>query len=160
MASTWSAVKKLVRNSGVNLGKSTSVTAIKTTDSGVFVHPIGRDDKVAFLVKWTSSATARSCQLTVAAGDKWQGSKGALNYTLTSTDAGKEYLHILGPFESARFAKASTYSTASGAKKGGNVLTVTGVGYKTTGTTTHASSAAQKANIFYIKPFTMPEVSL
>ncbi len=159
MGSTWATVKKLVRNGGVSLGKSTSFTDIKTTDSMAFVHPIGVDDKIGFVVKWTSSATARGCMLTVAAGDKFQASKGDLSYDLRSTDAGKEYIHILGPFESARFAKASTYST-NAAKTGSNVAVITGKAYKTTGTTTHASSAAQKANTFYVQPFRMPAVDL
>jgi len=159
MGSTWAAIKKAVRNGGVSLGKSTSFTEIESTNDDAFIQSVDRDEKVAFLVKFTSTTTDRSNMLTVAAGDKFQASKGALNYELKSTDAGKEYLHIIGPFESARFAKASTYSTDA-AKTGSNVLVVTGKGFKTTGTTTHAAEAGRKSNDFFIKAFRMPAVDL
>jgi len=108
----------------------TTLGTTGSTDVGFATFDV--DDKTAFIVSWACSSavsTGKQLLLTVAAGSDgraWQNELGSYSFYpagsatgSSGTYRGKRY--IIGPFESARFARETTAgSTAARGTKAGN----------------------------------------
>ena len=117
-----------------NIGGTTLTSTDSTTPANVNAYAtFDLDDKVGFIVSWCGSSdinTTGHLLLTVSAGTNrraWQNDLGSFSFypsgsVTGSTDGwvGKRY--ILGPFESARFARETTAGStvAVGTREGNN----------------------------------------
>ncbi len=160
MGSTYPTIRKLKRNDGLLLGPTTAAggpTTLESTKDGTLVVPIEDSDRIGFYVEWETTVAARTGRFVIKAGDKWQKDVGNAVFSIATTAGDLKYAAVLGPFEAARFAKASTYST-NHATVGQNVLVMDFIGHKTTGTSTHASTATCKSATAKVVTFQMPGV--
>lgn len=149
----------MVSYPGTLLRGSTDTAATITSTSTAFLKvAVPVDDKTAFLITWSASATSTEAVLTVDEGDErrgWQQRQGAYQLALTSTANHQGHQWILGPFESARFGRVSC-STDAGVGAGS-----TDIGLGRTFVRFHLySSEGSTAQVRHvgILPFRMPRV--
>jgi len=114
----------------------TTLGTTGTTDEGFATFDV--DDKVAFIVSWVCSSAVNDetgLTLTVRAGSDrraWQNDLGAFSFYPAGASSGSSggwrgKRHIVGPFESARFARETTAGStaARGVREGGNHIQFT-----------------------------------
>jgi len=148
-------------NGGFLLRGSTTPAADITTASTAFLNVgIPVDDKTAFLVTWSASATSTATILTVDEGEArrgWQQGKGRYQLEMASTAAYQLHQWVIGPFESAQFGRVSC-STGTGGFGSGS----SDIGLGQTFVRLHfysSDGATDMVRHVAVLPFRMPRVT-
>jgi hypothetical protein len=154
-AGVGSTVTELAAVNSSNL----DVTVTDAT-TGFVKIPIPEDDNIAFVVSWAASSTQQYAHLHVSPGQErmgWQQGQGGFTVALeASGGSGQGKRYLVGPFESARFARVSR-STDNGVGAGSSDI---GIGKKfvrffLSVTTSEDGVHGQ----FSVAPFRMPRVT-
>jgi hypothetical protein len=129
-----------------------------TSTEAVGWIPVDVDDAVFLFVGWSATATSTSATLTVAAGDEeraYKRGQGAYTFNLYDTggESGQSKTAVIGPFESARFAKKSTGLTSTQ----GSIAA--GLSYIQVTLSTDGSNTTDQQNIAAVVAFKIPTVT-
>lgn len=165
-SSSTGALDNSVQLRRVVAGGSTDYLALShSTDAGcsssteaVGWIPVDVDDAVFLFVGWSATATSTSATLTVSAGDSpraYMQGQGAYTFTLYDTGGGESpsKTAVIGPFESARFAKKSTGLTSTQ----GSIAA--GLSYIEVTLSTDGTATTDQQNIAAVVAFKIPTVS-